>query len=118
MLNNNASPYLVKLPLSLLILMMSGCASSKSNTENNTEPTPISPIVISESEFIEDDGLFDDAQFDDEPLDVASGQPVLSAGIISCIEFFRSVLRIRILRDPHHAAKKKKQPDESRSEIG
>ncbi|MFT7681015.1 MAG: phospholipid-binding lipoprotein MlaA [Moritella dasanensis] len=69
MLNNNASPYLVKLPLSLLILMMSGCVSSKSNTENNTEPTPISPIVISESEFIEDDGLFDDAQFDDEPLE-------------------------------------------------
>jgi len=71
MLKNNTSPYLIKLPLSLLILVISGCASSKSYANNTTESTPVSPTSISkpESKFIADDGLFSDAQFDDERLE-------------------------------------------------
>ncbi|WP_198436104.1 VacJ family lipoprotein [Moritella sp. F3] len=69
MLNNRTSPYLIKLPLSLLILMMSGCASSKNHTENKTERVPVSLVTISEPEFTEDDGLFSDAKFDDEQLE-------------------------------------------------
>ncbi|QFI38685.1 VacJ family lipoprotein [Moritella marina ATCC 15381] len=77
MLHNNTQLYLIKLPISLLILMMSGCASSKNNTENTTEIAPVLAIAISlpeaksesKTEFIEDDGLFDDAQFNDEQLE-------------------------------------------------
>lgn len=64
MRNNKTSPYLAKLRLSLLLLMMSGYVHSK----ENTEPTPRLPISSSESEFIEDDGLFDDDQLEDDGL--------------------------------------------------
>jgi len=68
MLNNNKLQSLFKVALSLLILVMSGCANSKNSDELST----VAPIASSASVFIEDDGLFDeedDGLFDEEDDD-------------------------------------------------
>ena len=62
MLNNNKLRSLVKVALSLLIFVMSGCANSK----HSDEPSSVAPLVSSASVFIEDDGLFDENDDDDD----------------------------------------------------
>jgi len=63
MLSSDKSAYFIKITISLLILVMSGCANSKSDTP------PITSAPTPESIFIEDDGLFeDDGQLEDDGL--------------------------------------------------
>ena len=87
MLNNNKSLSLVKVALSLLILVMSGCANSK----NSDEPSSLAPISSSVSVFIEDDGLFDedddDLFSDDNPI-----EPVQQSEISDPFYYFNKAM--------------------------
>lgn len=88
MLNNNKLRSLVKVALSLLIFVMSGCANSK----HSDEPSSVAPLVSSASVFIEDDGLFDEDDDDDLFSDDSPIEPAPQTEISDPFYYFNKAM--------------------------